>query len=395
MVHILDTLNRLENKFDNLAFPSSVGSDVTPPSQHRSDSQSSFTPAQRNPRERDTSDEIQVESQRTSDRLTLPHKVILWPTIYMHLLNSGIPAASDLQYVLQEGTLWLVRREMAKHHKILPADTVLPSTPAVIIDMDGREQTHPFNVHFTNLTVQQIQEYSNAFFNTFNVLYPLLNRDSFMNDIVAKLMREGYGLGDSGSVLALLVFALGQVAVEGVFARPINYTDGQPSGFRGGSLQYPPGIAMFNEARRRLGFVAMQCTLENVQIMLLQAMYCEANARHLDFWRSASAASMACQVLIKCQPFAWNTLQGDLIKRAYWTCVLSEDFYHMDLDLPQTGIDSLQDDVPLPNFQDTNEQHSASMGSSEGRAHFHYHFLAMIALRRLIARIHTAIHESE
>ena len=32
---------------------------------------------------------------------------------------------------------------------------------------------------------------------------------------------------------------------------------------------------------------------------------------------------------------------GDLIKRAYWTCILSEDFYHLDLDLPRTGIDQL------------------------------------------------------
>ena len=83
------------------------------------------------------------------------------------------------------------------------------------------------------------------------------------------------------------------------------------------------GARIFNEARKRVGFIASQNTLENVQIMLLQATYHEATARHLDFWRLTIMASMACQVLIKCQPIEWQSHHGDLVKRAYWTCVLA------------------------------------------------------------------------
>jgi hypothetical protein len=244
------------------------------------------------------------------------------------------------------------------------------------------------------LTIQQIKEYTDAYFNTFNILCPILNQDAFTNDVVTRLLREGYADGDPHSVLALMVFALGQVAIEGVYGNPISSPDGVASGFRGGTSDKPPGLEIFNEARRRLGFVVNMCTLENVQILLLQATYYESNSRHLDFWRSTTAASMACQVLIKCQDIDWSTQTGDMIKRAYWACILSEDLYHLDLDLPQTGIHTMEDEVPLPYFHEAHDAQGKSQAPDD-RSHFQYHFLAMIALRRLIARIHGVIHECQ
>ncbi|KAK4551746.1 hypothetical protein LTR86_010939 [Recurvomyces mirabilis] len=261
------------------------------------------------------------------------------------------------------------------------------------------EQGRASNVVFLTLSVQQIQELSNAYFNTFNVLLPVLNRETFMNGTVARLLRDGYGDGDSGSVVALLVFALGTVALDGVFERPVSVVNGQPSGFRGGTIDPPPGLALFHEARRRLGFIWTQYTLENVQLNLLQATYYEATSRHLDFWRCTVAASMACQVLIRCEQVDWSSATGDLVKRAYWTCVLSEDLYHLDLDFLQTGIHTMEDEVPLPYFHEAQEQHqgsSVAVGSAQAnqeRSHSQYQFLAMIALRRLIARIHNVIHD--
>lgn len=410
MVHILDTLTRLENKFDNLAVSggSQAPSDVHSPafgtsSLSAGSSTASFlrsTGASRNDstgpqRPRD----LPMELQQNYQHLTVPHKIMLWPSIYIHLINSGITAAADLQHVLQEGTPWFIKREIAKHPTSLPSEIGLP---CFAVNAGAAEQGQSSNVAFPTLTIQQIQEHSDAYFNTFNVLYPLLNRESFMNDVVAKLLREGYGDGDVGSVLALFVFALGQVAIEGVFDRPISVVNGQPSGLRGGSLDHPPGLALFNEGRRRLGFVVTQCSLENVQILLLQATYYEACARHLDFWRSTVAASMACQVLIRCQSIDWSSANGDLIKRAYWTCILAEDLYHLDLDLPQTGIHTMEDEVPLPYFHGTQEDQGGAAspmtpapGRGDERSHYQYHFLAMIALRRLIARIHGVIHECE
>lgn len=393
MVQILETLTRLENKFDSMV-SSELGSQADG-SANKKQSQPSSTvslSAKTGISNHDAPQNFPTDLRVGYKHVTVPHKVILWPTIYKHLASTGINTISDLQHVLEDGTHWFIKQEIKKHPDPLPYDLVLPY---FAINSSLREQGFSSRVGFPTLSIQQIQEQCDAYFNTYNVLFPILNRDVFMNDTVAPLLRDGYGDGDSRSVLALLVFALGQVAIEGVYERPISLIDGQASGFRGGTVERPPGLAIFNEARRRIGFVATQSSLENVQILLLEAIYYEASARHLDFWRSTVAASMACQVLIKCKNIDWFTPAGDLVKRAYWTCVLSEDFYHFELDLPKTGIDSLEDDVPLPHFHDadTYEHQGARRDMPEEHTHFKFHFSAMIALRKLIVNIHSSMQE--
>ena len=63
--------------------------------------------------------------------------------------------------------------------------------------------------------------------------------------------------------------------------------------------------------------------------------------------------------------------------------------YHLELDLSQTGIHTLEDQVPLPYFHGSESNYGSP---SDETSHFQYHFLAMIALRRLVARIHESIH---
>lgn len=289
VVHILDALDRLENKFDNFALSSGSSPDLNSPSARTISGTSSSISVSRTKQSETPQQNWEYPShlQQLHQHLTVPHRIMLWPGIYIHLLNSGLSAASDLQYILQEGTPWFIKREIAKHPEPLLSNVGLP---CFTVDVGSLEHGQASNVAFPTLTIPQIQEYSDAYFNTFNVLYPILDQENFMNGIVARPLREGYGEGDAGSVLALMVFALGKVAIEGVFAGPVRVVNGQPSGFRGGTVDQPPGLEFFNEGRRRLGFVMTQCSLENVQINLLQATYYEARARHLDFWRSTVAA---------------------------------------------------------------------------------------------------------
>ena len=210
---------------------------------------------------------------------------------------------------------------------------------------------------------------------------------------MARLSREGYVDGDLDAVVALLVFALGELASEGISGEPVSVHNGSASGFRGGTLEKPPGLSLFNEARRRLGFVDSLCTLENVHICILQATYYGANGHHLEFWKSTTAASSTLHALLKFQRFEWETRMGDMISRAYWTCLFQEDLYHLDLDLPPTGIQQHEDEVPMPVFQSRPTAYRGRHGWEKERSRFQYHFLAMIALRRLIVRIHTTIHD--
>jgi hypothetical protein len=137
--------------------------------------------------------------------------------------------------------------------------------------------------------------------------------------------------------------------------------------------------------------------------MILQATYYRSTARQLDSWRTTVAASSACQVLLRCQVIDWSSGKGDLIKRAYWICVLTEELFHLELDLPRTQIHNLEE-VPLPHFQELQDQQkifaslvpsvasaSASASAEEERDYHGYHFLALITLRRHVWRKNDAI----
>lgn len=344
-------------------------------------------------------DDLLADATQQCRTLTVAHKILMWPVVYAHLETSSILSISDLQSILKEGTAWFLKGDLWRNPDPLPADVGLHKP---LPDCAAGEGTHLADTQFNALTTDEIYEVSHAYFNTFNTLQPLLDRATFNIEIVERLLRYGCQDGDSDCVLALLVFALGQVAIEGVFGPSINVVNNKPSGLHGGSSSHPPGLGLFNEARRHLGFVSTQCSLQNVQIMLLQATYYQSTARHLDYWRSTTAASSACQVLIECQSIDWNSTYGDLVKRAYWACVLAEGFFHIELDLPQTQIHMLENLVPLPYsqgfgdplYEPTPQLPSLSATVVETDCQ-EYHFLAMITLRRIIVRAHDEIHVHE
>lgn len=93
-----------------------------------------------------------------------------------------------------------------------------------------------------------------------------MDRRTFESDTLAKVISEGFD-GDVDSVIALMIFCLGEVAIDGLSGSPIS----ERSGVRGGSISRPPGLALFNEARKCLGFVLCEHELENVQIFSLVA----------------------------------------------------------------------------------------------------------------------------
>jgi hypothetical protein len=129
-------------------------------------------------------------------------------------------------------------------------------------------------------------------------------------------------------------------------------------------------------------------------VLLLQASFYESSARHWDFWKCAVAASTACEHLTKERRFNWSTLDGEMLKRAYWACVLDEGYYHHDLDLPETGIFAFQDDVLLPSFVPGIDEPMTAYTESPGSPIAYFQFLALTSLKRLVDRIHDVVHKS-
>lgn len=182
--------------------------------------------------------------ERISTNISVSHRVMFWPAVSPLVLSSNENAASDLRFLATVGSPWLLQKDLSRHAGSLPCDENAPCY---------RLQSGA--VVFSDLSVQQVDTYSAAYFNTFNRLFPLLEADHFMDKVVARLLSEGYKDDDPEGVLALLVFALGHLAHDGVLQYSTRTGAEGHSGFRGGTIERPSGLSLFNEARRRLGFI--------------------------------------------------------------------------------------------------------------------------------------------
>ena len=209
-----------------------------------------------------------------------------------------------------------------------------------------------------------------------------------MNEVLPPLVRDGFRYGDAASVLTLYVMALGQLASDASTGPPIGLVNGIPSGICGGSADHPPGLELFNEGRARVGSLVVRGDIISVQVLLLQGTYFEANACHVEYWRSILEGSLICQVLAGDPNRSWTTLSADLLRRAFWTCVIDEEFYHLDLDLPRTNVGDLVDRISLPKFSEMLGPGSAEGDRSNPLA---FYFLAKVSLQRSIADIHQAV----
>lgn len=148
----------------------------------------------------------------------------------------------------------------------LPAE---PAGPVTTID-STTSMPNPNISEFGGipLTSASMQLLSNAYFDTFNHCHPLLEPDTFASEILGPLCNDG--LDDTvKSTLALVVFALGELAIAGDHGAPVSVYNTRPGGVKGGTLRNPPGLALYNEARRRMGFTMADSSLESAQAFAL------------------------------------------------------------------------------------------------------------------------------
>lgn len=194
--------------------------------------------------------------------------MLTWPAIQQLLLQVMPSNFADLKSLEQEGSAFIIR--MQKGTPNLPLDAALQDRPFVGMQTQATRASGGARVTFPSLTREMMHHLATAYFDTFNLLYPFMDRQNFISDTLSRVQTEGFN-GDTDSVIALLVFALGELAIEGSRGTPIEGHEGRSSGVRGGSESKPPGLAYFNEARKRIGFVLTECDLENVQIFSLAA----------------------------------------------------------------------------------------------------------------------------
>jgi hypothetical protein len=166
------------------------------------------------------------------------------------------------------GSAFLV--QLQRRSQIISLDENLIYQPFVGMQMQATRESGGLRVTFRDLDYNTMHDLASSYFDTFNLIFPFMDRQNFISDTLTKVHSEGFN-GDADSVIALLIFALGELALQGISGNPIDTFNGRASGVRGGTLEKPPGLGFFNEARARLGYVVADMELENVQIFLLLA----------------------------------------------------------------------------------------------------------------------------
>lgn len=190
--------------------------------------------------------------------------MLTWPAVRKALPFSD----EDIQSLDVEGSAFVVRMQSGQPN--LPLDESLAEYPFLGMQSSAARRTGGPRHTFPEVSWERMSELANVYFDTYNLLYPFMDRSTFLTETLPKVRSEGFN-GDSPSVLALLVFALGEMAQESSLGRPIGNLASQSSDTTGANFRKPAGLAFFNEARRHLGFVLTECDLENVQIFSLAA----------------------------------------------------------------------------------------------------------------------------
>lgn len=281
LVEILDRLKSLEGKVDRLPTSNSPVPTGFGPLQPSPTSQPSFTelddsapfsssifsaPPTRPSQQQSTAS---TPGSRPYRHASAAHKMLTWPAIKELLLQSQPSHIGDLKNLEKDGAAFLV--EVQQGSASLSLEETLQVKPFVGMQSQATRNAGASSVTFPDLTREVMHRLATAYFDSFNLIYPFMDRQTFMSETLTRVHAEGFD-GDADSVVALLIFALGELAIEGSRGTPIEFHDGRPSGVRGGtSLDKPPGIGLFNEARKRMGFVMTQCDLENVQLLALAA----------------------------------------------------------------------------------------------------------------------------
>ncbi|KAL2261950.1 hypothetical protein VTK26DRAFT_2932 [Humicola hyalothermophila] len=314
------------------------------------------------------------------------HGMLKWPAI-QQLFASIQPNVSgiDLTSLEREAPLRMLTGRHATAQR-LPADT--PVTVGRGSGMDIRDpMTSQAPTTGSGLDWVTMQRLSKAYFDVVNLSYPILDRRSFMSETLPALFNNGFDQS-MASTIAFLVFALGEVALASTDGPPVHVYNGRTSGVKGGTKKRPPGLELFNEARRRMGFNLTECSLENVQVYALASIYYGCAFHHMDYWRMTTSASVACQELIASNPGVLSSFKADLLRRVFWHCSIMETGLNLELGFPLTGLEKLESIVGLPDFSGpfTEEDYISNQES-----HFQEHFASQIVLRRLLVDFHGSL----
>ncbi|KIW16085.1 hypothetical protein PV08_06136 [Exophiala spinifera] len=382
MSMIFNTLRRMESKIDHLSVPNSPG--PISPTNHRHEVNHASTTSP-----------YHIDSVLSNAPITSPLTQASRP------LGQPAAAGSVLSFSAHRTIHW------PGVHSSLP-----PSVSTAIRDMKTTFNTHlecnrplleptiqaaatvPTGEWLSTLSLSCVKVLSNAYFDTFNRVYPFIDRDFYFLNTLAVVVREGFGF-DIESCLVLNVMALGCMGLkafeEGGFDTS-EHSDTTPLVRQIMQEDYP-GLSFFNEARKRVGFCLCERDIQSCQFHLSSAVFFMQIMRPVDEWMMTGRAFAICAAFWKCPPDPLDEWVADMHSRLFWSALMLESVIVQELELPSSGFKEWEDVVPLPKFT-TYPYINKSGARNPDDAYYHYHFLAQIAVRIILSRVREELYFS-
>ena len=237
------------------------------------------------------------------------------------------------------------------------------------------------------LSLSAVKGLSNTYFNTFNRIFPFIDRDYYFHNTLSTVVGGGFN-DDIESCLVLSVMALGCLGANAFEEGGYHNEDILPSTGLIQSLrnQDLPGKNLFDESRRRIGLCSCTNDIQVSQYYLTAALFYSQAMRPVDQWIMTDRASTSCLIF-------WTHLRNradpwtcDMQSRVFWSALLIETVVAQELDFQSSRLRELEDVVPLPMFI-AYPNLKKPRSSQRDESYYDYHFLAQIAHRIILMRI--------
>jgi hypothetical protein len=254
-------------------------------------------------------------------------------------------------------------------------------------------ESQPFpNDWLATLSLSTVKGLSNAYFNTFNRIFPFIDRDNYFLDNLSTVVRGGFG-DDIESCLVLSVMALGCLGAKAYEEGGYHNGDPLPSTdvIKKLMAQDVPGRSLFNESRRRIGLCSSVKDIQVSQYYLTAALFYSQAMRPVDQWMMTDRASTNCLIFWTHLQNSANPWTCDMQSRVFWSALLMESVIAQELELPSSRLKEIEDIVPLPKFIAYPQAKPQSL-QSDDESYYNYHFLAQIAHRIILIRIRDEIY---
>ncbi|KAF2114316.1 C6 zinc finger domain-containing protein [Lophiotrema nucula] len=252
----------------------------------------------------------------------------------------------------------------------------------------------------TELPLSVIKGLAEAYFNVFQRNTPVLDKFHFFSSTLGVAMENDFGY-DLDTCLVLNVLALGCLAVqayeEGNFPLPsrgptTSTTFDRPDWYNL-TLDDPSGLRFFNEGRKRMGFLMCQNDLQAAQFYMLSTLYYAQIVRPIESWTTVNRAALCCMSILKrndtLETLNFDHWEGDMFCRVFWNALMYESIITQELNLPLSGLQDYEADMPIPKFTPCPRPKTSIAGLlvDDDDSFFNFHFLAQAAHRILLSRI--------